>query len=178
MISSVMLRVATLLLLCGMVFGIVMGIGNDFSLAPAHAHLNLVGFVLMFLVGLLSLWLRARRKLYDSAWFQRLAVLMGPAGFLAIITGWTTTEAGRQPWTVQGLLRTTDSVSPITLHEVETSFAVIIVVYLIVIGSGIRYLLKMWATAPEPGEPPLDGAPLHSHGHHGPMSNTNLVPAE
>jgi hypothetical protein len=52
MISTLMLRVATLLLLCGMVFGIVMGIANDFSLAPAHAHLNLVGFVLMFLVGL------------------------------------------------------------------------------------------------------------------------------
>ncbi|HLH97908.1 MAG TPA: hypothetical protein VKW08_22605 [Xanthobacteraceae bacterium] len=52
MISTLMLRVATLLLLCGMVFGIVMGIRNDFSLAPAHAHWNLVGFVLMFLVGL------------------------------------------------------------------------------------------------------------------------------
>jgi hypothetical protein len=52
MISTLMLRVATVLLLCGMVFGIVMGIGNDFSLAPAHAHLNLIGFVLMFLVGL------------------------------------------------------------------------------------------------------------------------------
>ena len=52
MISTLMLRVATVLLLCGMVFGIVMGMRNDFTLAPAHAHLNLVGFVLMFLVGL------------------------------------------------------------------------------------------------------------------------------
>jgi cytochrome d ubiquinol oxidase subunit I len=134
--------------------------------------------MLMFLVGLLSVWLRVRGKLYDTPWFQRLAVLVGPSGFLAIIVGWTTTEAGRQPWTVQGLLRTADSVSPITLHEVEGSFAVVIVVYLIVVGSGIRYLLKMWATAPEPGEPPHDDALLHSHGRHGPMSNTNMVPAE
>lgn len=52
MISTLMLRVATILLLCGMVFGIWMGMRNDFSLAPAHAHLNLIGFVLMFLVGL------------------------------------------------------------------------------------------------------------------------------
>jgi hypothetical protein len=52
MISSLLLRVSTLLLLCGLVFGIVMGIREDFSLAAAHAHLNLVGFVLMFLVGL------------------------------------------------------------------------------------------------------------------------------
>jgi hypothetical protein len=52
MISSLLLRVSTLLLLCGLVFGIYMGMHLDFSLAPAHAHLNLIGFVLMFLVGL------------------------------------------------------------------------------------------------------------------------------
>jgi cytochrome d ubiquinol oxidase subunit I len=135
--------------------------------------------MLMLLVGLLSVWLRVRGKLYDSPWFQRLAVLVGPTGFLAIIAGWTTTETGRQPWTVQGLLRTVDSVSPITLHEVEASFAVIIVVYLIVIGSGIRYLLKMWATAPEPGEPPPhDDAPLRGIGRYGLMHTTNLAPGE
>jgi hypothetical protein len=52
MISALLLRVSTLLLLCGLVFGIVMGIKQDFTLVAAHAHLNLVGFVLMFLVGL------------------------------------------------------------------------------------------------------------------------------
>jgi len=52
MVSTLMLRVSTLLLLCGLVFGIAMGMAEDFSLAPAHAHLNLVGFVLMFLAGL------------------------------------------------------------------------------------------------------------------------------
>jgi hypothetical protein len=52
MVSSLLLRVSTVLLLCGLVFGIVMGIREDFTLAPAHAHLNLIGFVLMFLVGL------------------------------------------------------------------------------------------------------------------------------
>ena len=52
MISSLLLRVSAVLLLCGMVFGITMGIRQDFTLAPAHAHLNLIGFVLMFLAGL------------------------------------------------------------------------------------------------------------------------------
>jgi len=52
MISSLLLRVSTVLLLCGLVFGIAMAIREDFTLAPAHAHLNLIGFVLMFLVGL------------------------------------------------------------------------------------------------------------------------------
>ena len=52
MISALLLRVSIVLLLCGLVFGVIMGIRQDFTLVPAHAHLNLVGFVLMFLVGL------------------------------------------------------------------------------------------------------------------------------
>ncbi len=52
MISSIMLRTSTVLLLVGMTVGIVMGMRENFTLAPAHAHLNLIGFVLMFLVGL------------------------------------------------------------------------------------------------------------------------------
>lgn len=52
MISSLLLRVSTALLLVGMTVGIIMGIEENFALAPAHAHLNLIGFVLMFLVGL------------------------------------------------------------------------------------------------------------------------------
>jgi hypothetical protein len=52
MISSLLLRVSTVLLLAGLLFGIYMGMHEDFTLAPAHAHLILIGFVLMFLVGL------------------------------------------------------------------------------------------------------------------------------
>jgi hypothetical protein len=52
MISALLLRVSTVLLLCGLVFGIYIGMREDFTLGPAHAHLNLIGFVLMFLVGL------------------------------------------------------------------------------------------------------------------------------
>jgi cytochrome d ubiquinol oxidase subunit I len=121
--------------------------------------------ILMFLAGLLSLWLRWRGTLFAAAWFHGCVVVMSPAGFLAIIAGWTTTETGRQPWTVQGLLRTAESVSPVTWSEVATSFVAIIVIYLIVFGVGISYLLRMMATAPEPGEtPPADDAPLRSHG--------------
>jgi hypothetical protein len=50
MISSLLLWVSIVLLLCGLVIG--MGMREDFTLAPAHAHLNLIGFVLMFPVGL------------------------------------------------------------------------------------------------------------------------------
>ncbi|MBX6426136.1 MAG: hypothetical protein IRZ09_09490 [Variibacter sp.] len=52
MIANLLLRVSIVLLIIGLTLGIVMGIRQDFTLAPAHAHLNLVGFVLMFAAGL------------------------------------------------------------------------------------------------------------------------------
>jgi hypothetical protein len=52
MIGPLMMCVSVLILLAGMLAGIVMGITQDFALAPAHAHLNLVGGVLLFLFGL------------------------------------------------------------------------------------------------------------------------------
>jgi cytochrome d ubiquinol oxidase subunit I len=123
-----------------------------------------LGFAMAGL-GLLSLWLRYRRRLYETRWFHWLCMVMAPAGFIAIVMGWTTTETGRQPWTVYGMVTTAQSVSPITLPEVITSFAVIIVIYTLVFGSGILYVLKMMAKAPEPDEPSLQGdAPLRSHG--------------
>ena len=71
-----------------------------------------LGFA-MFGLGLWSLWLRYRRRLYDTRWFNVLAIAMAPAGFIAIVMGWTTTETGRQPWTVYGLVTTAQSASPL-----------------------------------------------------------------
>jgi hypothetical protein len=52
MIGSLMMCVSVVVLLVGMLAGIAMGIQQNFTLAPAHAHLNLVGGVLLFLFGL------------------------------------------------------------------------------------------------------------------------------
>jgi hypothetical protein len=52
MIGSLMMCTAVLILLVGMLAGIAMGVQQDFTLGPAHAHLNLVGGVLLFLFGL------------------------------------------------------------------------------------------------------------------------------
>ena len=60
--------------------------------------------LLMFARGLLSLWARWRRRLFDSPFLHRFALLMGPAGFVAVIAGWVTTEVGRQPYIVYGLI--------------------------------------------------------------------------
>jgi hypothetical protein len=52
MLASNLLRVSVVIILFGMIMGLAMGILEDFRLAPAHAHLNLLGFVSLFLAGL------------------------------------------------------------------------------------------------------------------------------
>ena len=111
--------------------------------------------MLMALTGLISLWLRWRGQLFDTPIFHKLALMMGPAGFIAVIAGWTVTEVGRQPYTVYGLLRTSQSVSPIDTPAVATSLAIFVVVYFVVFGFGVLYILRMMNTAPTPGQSPL-----------------------
>jgi cytochrome bd ubiquinol oxidase subunit I len=121
--------------------------------------------VLMFMLGLVSLWLRYKRLLYDTPLFHRAAVALSPAGFVCILAGWTTTEVGRQPWTVFGQLRTADSVSPVTLPMVAFSCALILIIYTVIFGIGIRYLLAMMAHPPSlTEEPPETDAPQRTQG--------------
>jgi cytochrome bd ubiquinol oxidase subunit I len=112
--------------------------------------------LLMVLVGAIGLYLRWRRRLYDTRWFHRFACLMGPAGFLAIIAGWVTTEVGRQPYLVYGLLRTADGRSPIDAPAVGGSLGAFIVVYCLLFGAGIYYLFRLMGHAPAPDEPGLE----------------------
>ena len=108
--------------------------------------------MLMATVGMASLWLRYRKRLAETSWLQRLVVAMGPAGFIALLSGWVTTEVGRQPYTVYGLMRTVDSVSPIGLPGVATSLALFAVVYFFVFGAGVIILLRMMGTRPTVAE--------------------------
>lgn len=98
---------------------------------------------LMILAGFISLWLRYRQRFYESTFFQKFMVLMGPSGFLALLCGWVTTEVGRQPWTVYGQLRTADSVSPLAASSLTFSVVIFAVVYGSVFGTGIVFLLRM-----------------------------------
>jgi cytochrome d ubiquinol oxidase subunit I len=125
-----------------------------------------IGF-LMFGVGLLSLWLRWKGRLYDSVWMHRIAVAMAPSGFIALLCGWMTTEIGRQPYTVYGVLRTADSVSPIGLPGVAASLALFAVVYFVVFTAGVMIILRLMAKPPEPGESgPESELPTRSAGIH------------
>ena len=103
--------------------------------------------LLMLLLGVCSLLARAARKLYDWRWLHRFALVMGPAGFVAVIAGWMTTEVGRQPFTIYGLLRTADSVSPLGAPAVAASLIAFVLVYFAVFGMGTWYLLRLMAHA-------------------------------
>ncbi len=83
----------------------------------------------MLCLGLCSLLARIRGKLFEWRPLLRFGVLMGPAGFVAVIAGWVTTEVGRQPFTVYHLLRTADSVSPIAAPAVTGSLIAFVIVY-------------------------------------------------
>ena len=76
-----------------------------------------IGF-LMLGIGMLSLYDALARQLYQSRLLHLYALAMGPAGFIAVLAGWFTTEVGRQPFTVYGLLRTADSASPLAAPAV------------------------------------------------------------
>jgi cytochrome d ubiquinol oxidase subunit I len=90
---------------------------------------------------------------------------MAPAGFIALLAGWIVTEVGRQPFTVYGMLRTADSVSPIAVPGVATSLAAFAVVYFIVFGAGLVFLLRMTRKPPVVGESgPPKGVPVRSAG--------------
>lgn len=116
-------------------------------------------------LGLWSGLARWRGRLYDQRWLHRAALAMGPAGFVAVLAGWITTETGRQPWTVYGLLRTADSVSPVAAPAVGASLLAFVAVYGIVFLAGTAIMLRMMARPPLPDEHgPVRGQPQHAAG--------------
>ncbi len=104
--------------------------------------------MLMIAIGLYSLWLRYKNQLYNSSIFHRALMIVSPIGFVAVICGWITTEVGRQPYTVYGLLTTAQSVSPIDAPAVSASLFAFIVTYFVVFGAGVFYLFKQFNLTP------------------------------
>ena len=119
---------------------------------------------LMVLLGLWALTQRLRDKLFETPWLHRSAVAMAPMGFVAVIAGWITTEVGRQPFTVYGLLRTTESVAPLAAPAVAASLAAFALVYFTVFGAGVFYILRLMSKPPRSGEAELSDHPIHAAG--------------
>jgi len=122
-----------------------------------------LGFLMLGL-GLFSLLARLRGKLHDWRPLHRYALVMGPAGFAAVIAGWVTTEVGRQPWVIYNLLRTADAVSPIATPGVTGSLVAFVLVYFTVFAAGTWYILRLMRDPPREGEPGPAEAPIRTAG--------------
>ncbi|MBS9444013.1 cytochrome ubiquinol oxidase subunit I [Photorhabdus heterorhabditis] len=105
--------------------------------------------MLMIIAGCWGLWLRYKKQLYQSKVFLRFMFLMAPSGLIAILAGWFTTEIGRQPWVVYGLLRTKDAVSAHGEMHMSISLLLFIVVYSSVFGVGYAYMMKLIRKGPQ-----------------------------
>ena len=117
---------------------------------PFFAFRIMVGIgVIMLGVVVASWWLRFKGRLFESRWLMWACQMVAPLGFVAVVAGWTTTEVGRQPWTVYGLLRTADSVSPsLTGTDVMISLAGYIAAYLIMFPAGLLIMVRLVRRGP------------------------------
>lgn len=103
----------------------------------------------MIATGLIAAFLYARKKLFDSPLFYRWCILMGPSGFIAVLAGWFVTEVGRQPYTVYGVIRTAESVSPVLGEHVALSLLAFVIVYMLLFGAAVYYIFKLIRKGPD-----------------------------
>jgi cytochrome bd ubiquinol oxidase subunit I len=124
-----------------------------------------IGILMLAIVvtGLVLLW---RRRVDTSNRYLVACQWAFPLGFIAVIAGWTTTEVGRQPWTIYGLLRTADSVTPsLTGADVLISLALYMLVYLLIYPAGLFFMVRIVRGGPEPG---VEISPIASGEPHDP----------
>jgi hypothetical protein len=89
MIGSLMMCVSVVVLVAGMLAGIAMGISQNFTLAPAHAHLNLIGGVLLFLFGLYYRVIPQAGSMVLAkvqGWLHIVGAILFPAGVAVVLT--------------------------------------------------------------------------------------------
>jgi len=103
-----------------------------------------IGFFMPAAV-LLGAFLWWRGKLFETRWYLWPMAQTWWMGFVAVIAGWVVTESGRQPWIVQGILRTADATSPVIGPAIAVTFALFIVVYGIISSAGIYFINRLIA---------------------------------
>jgi len=107
-----------------------------------------IGLVMLVVVSL-GWFLRIRGQLFETGWFLRLCQWTAPLGFVAVLAGWITTEVGRQPWTVYGLMRTAQSVSPsLTGFDVLLSLLAYVAIYLVMFPAGLAVMARLVRQGP------------------------------
>lgn len=122
--------------------------------------------VLMSGTGIAAFVLFLGKRLFEARWFRYWCMAMTPAGFIAVISGWFVTEVGRQPYIIQGIMRSADALSPVRGSMVIMSLAAFVLTYAVVFGAGGYYILKLIRKGPE--------AETRAYGRHG-MKRPPLV---
>lgn len=134
----------------------------------------MVGFgMLMIATGLSALVLYLRKRLFEAKWFQYWCMAMTPVGFGAVLAGWFVTEIGRQPYIIQGVMRSAEAVSPVHATPIALSLAVFVLTYAVVFGAGSYYIISLIRKGP------LEEAGVYgSHGVKQPPIITGLASEE
>ena len=137
---------------------------------PFFSFRVMVGLgLLMLALAWVGLWCWKRGTLFSARWYLKAWVTMIPAGFVALLTGWWVAEVGRQPWVVQGLMRTTQAATALPVGSVLASLITFVVVYIGIFGAGIWYLLKLFRDGPLPAPQRGQSAtPVHGSHHRTP----------
>ena len=105
--------------------------------------------LVMLLLAWVGSYLNFKQRLERSRLLLRLIFLSFPLPFVAILTGWFTAEVGRQPWTVYGVLRTADAMTPfLTTRAASISLLVFCSLYSFLFGFGIYYVHQLLRAGP------------------------------
>jgi cytochrome d ubiquinol oxidase subunit I len=104
--------------------------------------------ILMFSLGVSSLWLRWRGTLFSSRWFLRALVVMTPSGLIATLAGWYLAETGRQPWVIYGVLKTIDAISPVPARALLTSLIAFVCIYSVFMAAFLYFTLRLIRRGP------------------------------
>jgi cytochrome d ubiquinol oxidase subunit I len=117
-----------------------------------------IGFAMVAL-SFWGIWLWWRKRLESSPAFLHIAAWSWPFGFIAILSGWTVAETGRQPWLATGILRTVDAASPVPAEVVATSLVLFVIVYAVVFAAGLVYMNRLIVAGPAVEPAPVEGVP-------------------
>jgi len=117
--------------------------------------LMLVIGMAMFTVAVISLWLRWHGRLYSARWFLRTLVVMAPSGVVATLGGWYTAEIGRQPWVIQGMMRTAEALSPVPAATLLSTLIAFVCAYSVFFLAFLIFTLRLIRRGPE-------GLPAHA----------------
>jgi len=121
-----------------------------------------IGMILLAL-SIYGAYLRWRGQLFTTRWFLIALVVAMPFSFIAIISGWIVTEAGRQPWVVYGVMRTSDAASPLVAANVGLTAILFTIVYASLLIGFLWFFLKTIIQGPDLSVP-SDSRPSSARG--------------